>query len=120
MTRPQSRLITLVAVAQVVPLVLFPWPPSMSSVVFIAILALLAALLGWMLHRRKPWGVTLTIFVQGMNVIVRIITFFANVYTENGGLDVAFLLAYIVSIALSIVLLSSIDRPEIRLEFGSS
>jgi hypothetical protein len=101
-------------------LALFPWPLKMSSVVFIAILALLAAALGWMLYRRKPWGITLTIFVQGMNVIVRIITFFANVYTVDGGLDVAFLLTYIVSVALSIVVLSSIDRPQIRLEFESS
>jgi hypothetical protein len=120
MTRSQSRLITLVAVAQFVPLVLFPWPLRVSSVVVIAILALLAALLGAMLYRRKPWGITLTIFVQGINVIVRIITFFANVYTENEGLDVAFLLTYIVSVALSFVVLSSIDRPEIRLEFESS
>ncbi|HUT19758.1 MAG TPA: hypothetical protein VM366_11415 [Anaerolineae bacterium] len=120
MTRPQSRLITSVAAAQCVPLVLFPWPLRASSVVFIAILALLSALLGWTLYRRKPWGITLTIFVQGMNVIVRIITFFANLHTEDGRLDVAFLLTYIVSVALSIVLLSSIDRPEIRMEFESS
>jgi FtsH-binding integral membrane protein len=120
MKTPQSRLITLVAVAQFVPLVLFPWPLRVSSAVFIAILVLLAALLGWMLYRRKPWGITLTIFVQGMNTIVRIITLFPNVYTVDGGLDLAFLLTAIVSVGLSVIVLSSIDRPEIRLEFGYS
>jgi uncharacterized membrane protein len=120
MRRPQSRLITFVAWMQFVPLVLFPWPLRASSVVFAAILVLLSALLGWALSRRKPWSITLTIFVQGMNVIVRIITFFANVYTENEGLDIAFSLTYIASVALSVVLLSSIDRPGVRLEFEAS
>jgi Na+/alanine symporter len=117
---PQSRLISLVAVAQFLPLVLFPWPIRASSAVFIAVLALLSSLLGWALYRRKHWGITLTIFVQGMNVIVRIITLLPNVYTAEAGLDLAFLLTDIVSVTLSIVMLSSIDRPEIRLEFGSS
>jgi hypothetical protein len=89
--------------------------------VFIAILALLAGLLGWALYRRKHWGITLTIFVQGMNVIVRIITFFANVYdAEEGVVDIAFLLTYAVSVALSVVLLGAIDRPEVRLQFEAS
>jgi hypothetical protein len=117
MRRPQSRLISLVVVLQFVALVLFPWPFRVSSGVFIATLVLLSALLGWALYRRKPWGITLTIFVQGMNVIVRVITFFANVYTEGEGLDIAFLLTYIASVALSVFLLSSIDRSEVRLEF---
>jgi hypothetical protein len=117
MRRPQSRLISLVVLTQFVALVLFPWPLRVSSVVFIAALVLLSVLLGWALYRRKPWGITLTIFVQGMNVIVRVITFFANVYTESEGLDIALLLTYVASVALSIVLLSSIDRPEVRLEF---
>jgi hypothetical protein len=120
MKTPQSRLITLVAVAQFVPLVLFPWPLRASSAVFIAVLVLLSALLGWALYQRKHWGITLTIFVQGINVIVRIITFFGNVYSESGGLDVALLLTYVASVALSVALLSSIDRPEIRLQFESS
>lgn len=120
MKTPQSRVITLVAVAQFVPLVLLPWPLRAGSAVFIAVLALLSALLGWALLRRKHWSITLTIFVQGMNVIVRIITFFANVYSESRGLDVAFLLTSVSSVVLSVVLLSAIDRSEIRLQFGSS
>jgi hypothetical protein len=117
---PQSRLIGLVAIAQFVPLALFPWPLRAGSAVFIVVLALLSGLLGWALHRRKQWAITLTIFVQGMNVIVRIITFFANVYSVDEGVDVAFLLTYVVSVVLSVVLLGAIDRPEIRLQFEAS
>ena len=120
MRRPQSRPITLVELAQFVPLVLFPWPLKASTLVFVAVIALLSAMLGWMLYQRRPSGVTLTIFVQGMNIVVRVITFFPNVYSKADGFDVAFFLAYAASIALSFAILGAIDRPEVRLEFQSS
>ena len=67
-----SRIVAVIAIAQFVPLVLFPWPLAVSSVVFFAVLLLLSAFLGWALFRRKAWGRTLTVFLQGFNVIVRL------------------------------------------------
>ena len=96
----QSRVIRLVAVSQFVPLVLFPWSLSIGSAVFVVILAALCVFLGWALLQRKPWGRTLTIFVQGFNTIIRIITLFANVYRPEEGLNVALLVTYVVSIVL--------------------
>jgi hypothetical protein len=119
MERSLFRVITFVAIAQFVPLVLFPWDLSVRSLVFISLLALLCAFLGWALLRRKAWGRTLTIFVQGFNIIVRIITFFGNVYKPGRGLNVGLMIAYIASIALSVVLLNYIDRPEIQLAYES-
>jgi hypothetical protein len=115
----QQRMITFVALAQFVPLVLFPWSLTVSSAIFMVLLLALSAFLGWALMQRKAWGVKLTIFVQGLNVIVRIITFFANVYDASSGLDIALLLTYVVSVVFSVVLLSYIDKPEVRLLFGS-
>ena len=117
MERSLSRSITVVAFAQFVPLVLFPWEFSLGSLVFVLILALLCAFLGWALLQRKVWGRTLTIFVQGFNIIIRIITFWANVYAPAQGLNVALLVTYVVSIALSWVILSYVDRPEVQLAF---
>lgn len=115
----QSRLITLVAVAQFIPLVLFPWDLSLGSVVAIVILLALSVFLGWTLLTRRAWGITLTIFVQGYNIIVRIITFWSNVYSETTGLDIALLVTYVLSVTISWVLLTRIDRPEVRLLFES-
>ena len=112
-----SRFITYIAFAQFVPLVLFPWELSLRSVVFILILALLCAFLGWALIQRKPWGRTLTIFVQGLNIVVRIITLFDNVYSPEAGLKVGLLVTYLLSIVLSAVALGYIDRPEVQLAF---
>jgi hypothetical protein len=115
----QSRLISIVAIAQVVPLVLFPWPLSIASAIIGVILIALCAFLGWGLVQKKAWGRTLTIFVQGFNIIVRIITLFSNVYHPERGLDVAFLVTYVLSIAASAVLLGYVDRPEVQLIFES-
>jgi hypothetical protein len=119
MERSLSRSITIVAFAQFVPLVLFPWDLKLGSLVFMLILALLCAFLGWALLQRKVWGRTLTIFVQGFNIIIRIITFWANVYTPAQGLDAALLVTYAISIALSWMILSYVDRPEVQLAFES-
>jgi hypothetical protein len=112
-----TRAIRIVAFAQVVPLLLFPWDLSIRSLVFIAILMLLAVFLGWALLQCKPWGRLLTIFVQGMNIIIRIVTFFANVYSPEAGLNVGLLVTYVLSVAISGFLLSYIDRPEMQLVF---
>jgi hypothetical protein len=114
-----SRVITFVAFAQIVPLVLFPWTLSLGSLVAILVLCLLAAFLGWSLYQRKKWGRTLTIFVQGLNIIVRLITLFANVYRAETGLNVPLLVTYVLSAAFSGVILSYVDRPEVQLAFES-
>jgi hypothetical protein len=119
MDQSNTRGIRIVALAQVVPLLLFPWDLSIRSLIFIAVLILLAVFLGWALLKRKPWGRLLTIFVQGMNIIIRIITLFANVYTPETGLKVGLLVTYLLSAVISGFLLSYIDRPEMQLVFES-
>jgi hypothetical protein len=119
MEHSSARGIRIVALAQVIPLLLFPWDLSVRSFVFIAVLILLAAFLGWALLQRKPWGRLLTIFVQGMNIIVRIITLFGNVYSPETGVNVGLLVTYLLSAVVSGVLLSYVDRTEMQLVFES-
>ncbi|MFN2284203.1 MAG: hypothetical protein ACK2UQ_07260 [Anaerolineae bacterium] len=120
MKRVSSQtIISYIAVAQFVPFLLFPWDISPSSLIFVIILLALSAFLGWALWSHKPWGRMLTIFTQGFNIIVRIITFFSNVYTAENGLNWVLLITYVLSIGLSWIILSYIDKPEIQLVFES-
>lgn len=119
MHNSHSRVITYIAVLQFIPLALFPWGVAVSTVVALVALALLCGFLGWALMQRKPWARTLTIFVQGLNVIVRIITLFSNVYQPERGTNVALLVTYTLSIVLSVIILSYIDRPQVQLSFES-
>ncbi|MGC9393867.1 MAG: hypothetical protein ACP5J4_03340 [Anaerolineae bacterium] len=113
------KIITYIAIVQFVPFLLFPWNLSLSSLIFVIILLALSTFLGWALWSHKHWGRMLTIFTQGFNIIIRIITIFSNVYTAERGLDWALLITYVLSIALSWAILSYIDKPEIQLVFES-
>lgn len=117
--KKSSQTIKLVALAQIVPLALFPWTWSLSSLIAIAIIAALCAVLGWALLQRKWWGRTLTIFVQGLNVIIRVITLFHNVYSTDGGLNVPLLATYVLSVVISVVILGHVDKPQVQLVFES-
>jgi len=104
---------------QVVPLVLFPWRLSLTSLVFVVLLILVCVFLGWALRQRRAWARTLTIFVQGFNIIIRLLTLPANVYKPDVGLNLALLITYAASIGLSLMILDYVDRPEVQLVFGS-
>lgn len=109
----------LVALAQFVSLALFPWSLSIGAMIGVVLLAVLSAFLGWALWRRKEWARILTIFCQGFNVVIRLITLLPNVYRPERGLNAALLVTYVLSIVLSLWLLMSIDRPEVQLLFES-
>ncbi|MBN1937496.1 MAG: hypothetical protein JW934_22755 [Anaerolineae bacterium] len=120
MERFSSRtLISYIAIAQVIPFLLFPWTFSIQSIIFALFLLALSAVLGWALWAHKPWGRTLTIFTQGFNIIIRLITFFGNVYQSEQGFNWALMITYLLSIALSWLILSYVDRPEVQLIFES-
>jgi hypothetical protein len=119
MRRSENRGIRLVAFFQVIPLLLFPWGLSVGSFAAIAVLALLCGFLGWAVIRLKPWARTLTVFLQGFNIIVRIVTLFRNVYDQEAGLDLPLLVTYVLSAVLSWLVLSYVDRSEVQLAFES-
>ncbi len=111
--------ISYIAFVQVAPFLLFPWTFSMPSLIAALSLVVLSAFLGWALWTRKPWGRTLTIFTQGFNIVIRIITFFSNVYRVEQGVNWALLITYVLSVILSWLILSYIDKPEVQLLFES-
>jgi hypothetical protein len=112
-------MIALIAIAQLLPFALFPWTLSVQSLAFLGVLVLLSAFLGWALIKRKAWGRKMIIFTQGFNIIVRIITFFGNVYDLDSGINLGLLITYVLSVALSWFILLYIDRPEMQLVFES-
>ena len=119
MEKTRSRMITYIAIAQFLPFALFPWPLSVQSLVFFGVFVLLCAFLGWALIARKAWARKMTIFTQGFNIIVRMITFWGSVYTQESGVNLGVLITYVGSVILSWLILFYIDKPEIQLVFES-
>lgn len=114
-----QKAISYIAFVQVIPFLLFPWSFSLASFVFILVLIGVSAFLGWSLWMHKSWGRKLTIFTQGFNIIIRLITFFPNVYRPERGVNWGLLVTYLLSAVMSWFILSFIDKPEIQLIFES-
>ena len=92
------------------------FPPEVIGGAWIAILldVILFAALGFALTRGKLTALTLLIFIQGLNVIVRLMMFFPNSATPDGTWLYANIITSILSIAISMYLVLRLDRVDIR------
>lgn len=110
-----DKFIWAIAVLQFIPTLMFP--PAVLASAKITVLALplvLFALLGWGLVRRRPWALTMSVFVQGFNVIIRVLMLLPRVVT-NGRVDVAWLVFSILAVALSLVFLFLLEKPDVQI-----
>lgn len=110
--------LTLAAVLQFIPPLVLP-PALIASIPLAAwvIIALLFVGLGLNLMRRKNWARLATIFVQGFNIIVRLLVIMGQAVTTKtpgGPLNVAIIGTFLVSMLLSAVILYYIDQPDVQ------
>ncbi|MBC7234642.1 MAG: hypothetical protein H5T69_02285 [Chloroflexi bacterium] len=104
----------LVAVLQMVPLLILP--PATLRTISPAIWAFIVAvfvLLGVNLLRRRSWSRLATIFVQGFNILVRLLVTTAHA-VEGGSLNVALLSTSLISMLLSAIILYYVDLPDVQ------
>jgi hypothetical protein len=85
--------------------------PAVGAVLAAAALTLAS---GYFLYKGKSLALTFTIFLQGLNFIVRMMLFFSRSVNNQGVFDVAFSLTSLLSMALSVYLLFRLDKPDIR------
>ena len=121
MLRMKQRLpigLVLVAVCQIVALLVLPLTAltAISPAIWIA-LVILFGLLGFSLLRRQAWSRTATIFVQGFNIIVRLLYLVGH--AVQGGqvgspLDTAVVGTFLLSMILSGVVLYYVDLPDVQ------
>ncbi|MFO7918675.1 MAG: hypothetical protein R6V13_11395 [Anaerolineae bacterium] len=113
------RGLLLVAIFQFVPPLILP-PSTFASASFLVWLFVipLFVLLGINLARGRAWSRLATVFVQGFNIIVRLLVLISNAVTVQGGdavLNVWMVITSLLSITLSAVVLYYIDRPEVQI-----
>ena len=112
---PQQKKILPIIVLQIVPLLLFPL--SLLSSGWLVILFLVASfvLLGFALIRGKLWALTMSIFLQGINVVIRMMMFLPNSQNiTDGSLNWPFVITSTLSIIISLWFLLRLDKPDIR------
>ena len=123
MEKPKSRVVTIVAILQFIPPLILPpsafASPSLAIIALLAIVLALFGLLAWGLLTYRAWARVLTIFVQGFNMIARLLILFPNAVNRDGHVDLASILTSVISIALSCIVLYFIDKPDIEVIFES-
>ena len=112
-----SRRLAPLFFLQVIPLVLYPPALMANGAVVLAVVAVAYLALGFLAWRGRAWALTLSIFSQGFNVIIRLMMFFSHAVTLQGGqriTDVAWIVTAVLAIAMSTWFLLRLDRPDVR------
>lgn len=114
MTMMQKLLffILLPALAPIIfpPEIFIPALPAMLGV------GALLALLGFILWQGRYLSLVLMIFLQGMNVVVRTMLLFRHARPPGEPYDILFIVASLLSIALSTYILLRLDRTDVRVQ----
>ena len=91
---------------------------SISPVLWI-VLAVLFVGLGIMLLQRRAWARLATIFVQGFNIIVRLLVLLPNVASKAASgqvqVDYVMLGTFLLSMLLSAAVLYYVDLPDVQM-----
>jgi hypothetical protein len=102
----------------VLPLIaILAYPPAtlIQNPSILAVIALAFALLAVLLWRGSSRALTLTIFIQGLNIIIRIMTFFTQSIPRSGPINYPYMVLTMAAILLSLYLLLRLDKPDVRM-----
>jgi hypothetical protein len=118
MEKARPTVVTLVGILQFIPTLLLP-PELLLSVSPVLLVFPLAffAFLGWAMLTLRGWALTLCIFVQGLNVIARLLILFPQAFSAQGP-DWPFVATSLAAILLSALVLVAMDRPRVQVAFA--
>lgn len=105
--------ILLFFVLPILAILLFPPRTLLSGLPVIGVAVILFVILGIFLWRGRSNILTLSIFLQGLNVIIRLMMFYSNII-KVGEFDPLYGITNILGLALSMYLLLRLDRVDVR------
>jgi len=111
---PNKSNLLLLYIFQIVPLLIYPPETLQSGLVVVGIMVVIFALLGYGLWRGRNWALSLSLTMQGFNVVVRLMMLFPNSLVGGGAFNSLYIVLSVVSIALSLFFLLRLDRPDVR------
>lgn len=105
--------ILLFFVLPIIAILLFPPQTLLSGLPVIGVVVLLFIGLGILLWRGRSTILTLSIFLQGLNVIIRLMMFYSNII-KVGQFDPLYGITNILGLGLSMYLLLRLDHVDVR------
>ena len=108
-----NRILLFFVLPTLAPLIL---PPQtlMSGIGGVAVVAALLLISAYFLYRGGSTALTLVIFLQGLNIIIKMMLFFSTSVSEKGVANPIFAVTALLSIGLSLYLLVRLDSVDIR------
>jgi|RhiMethySRZTD1v2_1073278.scaffolds.fasta_scaffold2557412_1 hypothetical protein len=108
-----NRILLFFVLPTLAPLIL---PPQtlLSGIGAEVVVAALLLISGYFLYRGGSTALTLVIFLQGLNVIIKMMLFFSSSVSAKGVADPTFAVTALLSIGLSLYLLVRLDSVDIR------
>ena len=116
MKKSRPPVVTLVALLQFIPAFLLPPDILFKNPLVLLAPLILFAFMAWAMLTLKRWALTLCIFVQGMNAIVRFLILFPQA-TTDGNPNWLFIITSLLAIAMSSAILYVIDQPKVQVAF---
>lgn len=101
-------------VLPIVAVLLYPPALLFSGIGVLLVVVALFVGLGILLLRGRLLALTFSIFLQGLNVIIRLMMFWNNGIDRNGVANIPFIVTSILGIVLSVWLLMRLDRQDVR------
>jgi hypothetical protein len=94
------------------------YPPEMllPNLPIVGLVVVLFLTLGYFLWKGYALALTLSIFIQGLNVIIRVMMLFPNMVSPAGTYFPIYIVAALASIALSFYLLMRLDKTDVRVQ----
>ena len=99
---------------QPLPLLLFPPALLVDALPLIVIVVVVMWGLSWMIWRKRTWALTLSIFIQGLNVIIRLMMLLSNAVNANGNYDIPFIVTSLLAIVVSWLFLYRLDNQDMH------
>ncbi len=107
--------ILLFFVLPILAMLLYPPKTLIDSIAVLIVAVALFIGLGYFLWQGRSLALTFSIFMQGINVIVRLMTFFSNSFSKEGAVNPIYPITCLAGMILSIWLLLRLDRQDVRM-----
>lgn len=114
---PQKKFLLPIIFLQIIPILIYPIKTITSSLPIFGFVALIFALLGYGIWRGRSWALSMSIFIQGFNVITRMMMFFPHAVrtpANGGGWDLPYLILAVLSMGISVWFMLRLDKPDIQ------
>ncbi|MGB9640036.1 MAG: hypothetical protein ACPL4H_03940 [Anaerolineales bacterium] len=110
----ERRILFVILLLQFIPILLYPPQTLQAGLGVIGVVLLFFVLLGYGLWRGRIWAFTMSIFLQGLNIIIRLMMFFPAAHNPQTGWNVQLILFTLVAILLSGWIMLRLDKPDLR------